>query len=261
MSALAEAALDYARNHGWRVFPLAPGRNKPPLIKNWPAKASADPLVIDEWWALWPHANIGLHTARLLALDVDPRHDGPASLGALLDTYGRLTPTVVQRTPGGGWHYVWRCSAPIGNSAGQLGAGLDVRTRGGYVVLPPSVRRDGTYRWAKGRAPDEIDLADAPEWLVELLRPKPPPPRTAPLTEATDRLVRYALARDLEDVRTAREGARNHTLFCKARALARFDLPRRDLVDDLLAAALTAGLSQGEALATINSAMRSRSAP
>jgi hypothetical protein len=260
-SRLLEAALAYAENLAWRLFPLAPGRNAPPLITSWPERATADPEIISGWWATWPDANIGLSTTNLLALDVDPRHDGSASLASLLEEYGRLSPTVVQRTPGGGWHYVWRCTAPIANSAGQLGRGLDVKTKGGSICLAPSVRRDGVYRWARGFAPDEIDLAEAPEWLVELLRPKPPPehPYNVRKSEASDRLVAFALARDLESVATAPEGQRNHTLFAKARALSRFDIPRADLVDDLLAAALTAGLSHGEALSSIHSALRSRS--
>ena len=252
-SPLPEAAVGYATNLGWPLFPLAPWRNAPPLIEAWPERATADATIIDGWWATWPAANIGLHCAGLLVLDVDPRHDGPASLGALLDTHGRLTPTPVQRTPGGGWHYLYRCSAPLSNSAGQLGRRLDVRTRGGCIALAPSVRRDGSYRWVRGFAPDEIDLAEAPEWLVHLLRPKPPPPRSAPSIEASDRLIAFALARDLDAVACAPDGQRNHTLYCKARGLARFDIPRADFVDDLLAAALTAGLSQSEALATINS--------
>jgi hypothetical protein len=36
MSALADAALGYARNLGWALFPLAPLRNAPPLIEAWP---------------------------------------------------------------------------------------------------------------------------------------------------------------------------------------------------------------------------------
>ena len=75
-----------------------------------------------------------------------------------LEEHGRLWPTVVQRTPSGGLHYLYLCSAPISNSAGQLGAGLDVRSRGGCIALAPSVRRDGAYRWARGFAPDEIDI-------------------------------------------------------------------------------------------------------
>ena len=209
-----------------------------------------------------PNANIGLHCAGLLVLDVDPRHDGPASLGALLDTYGRLTPTVVQRTPGGGWHYLYRCSAPLTNSAGQLGAGLDVRTRGGCIALAPSVRRDGRLPLGARLRPRR----DRPGRSARMARRSCSrrnrlQPRIAEVNRGSDRLVAFALARDLDAIATAPEGQRNHTLFCKARGLSRFDIPRAALVDDLLAAALTAGLSQGEALATISSAFRSGAQP
>jgi hypothetical protein len=66
--------------------------------------------------------------------------------------------------------------------------------------------------------------------------------------------------RDLEAIATAAEGTRNQALFCKARALSRFDIPRADLAQDLLNAARAAGLPDWEATATINSAFRSRSA-
>jgi hypothetical protein len=260
MTPLLEAALGYARNLSWPVFPIAPRRKAPPLIEAWPERATADPIIISEWWAPWPTANIGLHTAGLLVLDIDDRKNGRAALDSLISRFCRLPPTIASHTPNG-WHVFFTCPAHVGNSTGQLAAGLDVRARGGYVVLPPSSRFDGSYRWTPGRAPDEIDLEPAPQWLVDLLCPKPLPPRTAPLTEASDRLVSFALARDLEAVRTAPEGQRNHTLYCKARALSRFDIPRADLAHDLLAAGTAAGLSQPEALATINSAFRSRNVP
>ena len=50
----------------------------------------------------------------------------------------------------------------IRNSAGLLGAGLDVRGEGGYVVVPPS-RTQSSYQWV-----DSSPLAEA-SWLIERL--------------------------------------------------------------------------------------------
>jgi hypothetical protein len=44
--------------------------------------------------------------------------------------------------------------------------GVDVRTKGGFVVVPPSVGKDGTpYEFTSM----EVPIADAPEWLLRLV--------------------------------------------------------------------------------------------
>ncbi|MEZ5691952.1 MAG: bifunctional DNA primase/polymerase [Rickettsiales bacterium] len=46
--------------------------------------------------------------------------------------------------------------------------GVDVRGDGGYVVAPPSLHPNGNnYEWAN--SPFENDIADAPEWLLDLV--------------------------------------------------------------------------------------------
>jgi putative DNA primase/helicase len=265
MTPFAKAALGYARNLDWPVFPIAPGRKAPPLVASWPQRATADPKIVDGWWAIWPDANVGLHCAALLTLDVDARKNGRATLDSLISQFCRLPPTVASLTPNG-WHVFLRCPARVGNSASQLGPGLDVRSRGGYVVLPPSIRADGVYHWAHRRAPDEIDLADAPEWLVRLLTPQPrSPPRPSPRLVMPERLVRYALNQDLEAVRAAPSGRQNATLYVTARKLGRFAaaglLDWGELRDVLAAASVHHDDSERQRLATIHSGLNSRMAP
>ena len=48
------AALDYAKA-GYRLFPQ--DRNKHPCIKDWPHRASSDPLLLRSWWKTFPSAN------------------------------------------------------------------------------------------------------------------------------------------------------------------------------------------------------------
>jgi hypothetical protein len=265
---LATAALAYAASR-WPVFPVAPGSNAPPLITSWPGLATTNRAIICGWWEWRPRANIGLHCRDLFVLDIDPRHNGLASLDILIAKHGRLPPTPTQRTPSGGWHLLFRGTAPgIGNSAGHpaLGPGLDVRTTGGYIVLPPSARPDGRYRWCRERTPDDLPLAPTPDWLLELAATPRHPPSSPTIValdpETSDRLAGYAFGKEIIAVKDAREGTRNKTLYVAARKLGRFcaegTLAWTEVESELLNAAAAAGLEAGKAAATVNSALRSR---
>lgn len=159
------AALTLAQK-GFHVFPLKPGEKAPPLIKNFPKHASADPARITEWWAKWPGANIGIHCVGLVVIDVDIRSGGPKSLQLLEITEG-LDPTFTTITPTGGKHLFYRLPEGhlgVGNSAGKLGPGLDIKTTGGYVLAPGSRVPAGAYRFEAG-----VPIAPAPPWLLSRL--------------------------------------------------------------------------------------------
>jgi hypothetical protein len=173
---LPDAALAYALA-GLPVLPLA---GKVPRIVNGLNGASTDLAVVAEWWARWPEANIGIRTGTdsgLVVLDVDPCSNGRATLEALRREYGPLprTPTVLTGSGGEHMYFRYPATTEVRNSAGKLGAGLDVRGEGGYVVAPPSVHASGNrYTWV--RSLDE-PLADCPPWLLASL---PQGPRLAP---------------------------------------------------------------------------------
>ena len=59
MTRLMRAALKYAQDYQWYVFPLKP-QSKTPLISEWPTEASIDPPTIRGWWQRYPGANIGI---------------------------------------------------------------------------------------------------------------------------------------------------------------------------------------------------------
>jgi len=150
------AALEYAAA-GWRVFPCAA---KVPRTRNGCKDATADPAVITGWWDMWPGADIGVATGDgLLVLDVDGE-PGADTLHELERAHGEL-PATAHAITGGGEHYYFTTTAPIRNSAGKLGPGLDVRGDGGYVVAPPSSHLSGRrYEW--DQAPDEAEVAPLP---------------------------------------------------------------------------------------------------
>jgi Bifunctional DNA primase/polymerase, N-terminal len=271
---LPAAAMRYAAL-GWPVLPLhtpdherpcscwragCPTPGKHPRTRHGLRDASADEAQVQAWWATWPNANVGVITGDLVVIDVDGTH-GRASLTALQRAHRPLPPTLTALT-GHGMHLYFRAGAHrITNSAGRLGAGLDVRGRGGHVVAPPSLHADGhRYRWGTRHRP-----APLPSWLAQLLTATAPrPPRRAPLPSPASghRAQRYlaaALRGELAYVAAARPGTRNDTLNRAAFRLGQLAGAGHGSLDvltaPLLDAALTAGLTEPEALATINSGL------
>ncbi|WP_312017672.1 phage/plasmid primase, P4 family [Bradyrhizobium liaoningense] len=148
---------------------MCTNRGKHPMTPHGVRDATTDRKTIKQWWAANPDANIGIATGKisnLVVVDVDGE-DGKKSLAELVKTYGRLPKTPKVKT-GRGVHYYFRAGRkPFGNSVGSLGAGVDIRGDGGYVVAPGSVHRSGKfYRFLSGRDLDDIEIAQAPEWLI-----------------------------------------------------------------------------------------------
>ncbi len=181
--------IDYAETYaarGWRVLPLywfdetlgrcACGREgctspvKHPigqLVPHGLTDATSEITVLRRWWAMYPKANIGIATGAdsgLVVLDIDPRHGGNEAARDLVKRHGNFTKTLQSRTGSGGLHLIYRHPGiVVRNSAGALGAGLDVRGDGGYIVAPPSNHASGgVYTWADPDTP----LADLPAWMM-----------------------------------------------------------------------------------------------
>ena len=58
---------------------------------------------------------------------------------------------------GGGLHYVFaHPGPPVKNKVDTLGAGLDIRGNGGYIIAPPSLHKSGKrYTWEVVHEPDD----------------------------------------------------------------------------------------------------------
>lgn len=184
---LQRAALAYAGRFGWAVLPLhgvrdgrctcgrrdCPSPGKHPLTKRGVHDASKNPDVIRAWWRRWPWANVAVATgavSRIWALDVDPAAGGEDSLDALEAEHGLLPHTVQSLTGSGGRHILFRYPGQHVPNAVAIAPGLDVRGDGGYIVVAPSIHASGRlYAWELSSRPGEVELAAAPEWLLQLV--------------------------------------------------------------------------------------------
>jgi hypothetical protein len=263
MSDLAAAALGYA-SRGWPVFPCEP-RGKRPLGRLAPHglhDATLDSERITAWWRACAEANIGVScgAAGLFVLDVDGP-EGSATIIALQKQHGALpTSTLWQRTGGGGWQALFRDPAgELGNSARKLGAGLDTRGAGGYIVAPPSVHPSGSaYAWWN----EDAEPLPVPAWIRRLLTVEPRPvAATMPAPQISDRYVEAAIQSEAAAVASTPAGARNATLNAATFSLARLigeHLSEQQLYAAMRNAAAACGLPAGEADRTIRSAINAR---
>lgn len=176
MMTIREAALSYVQR-GWSIFMLKPRSKFPLQSKNMGGKgvkdATRDAVRAAKWCETFPNANIGIATgvaSGFFVVDVDPRHGGDETLAALERAHGSLPQSPIAHTGGGGQHRLFQHVAGVGNSASRLGAGLDVRGDGGYIVAAPSIHENGRpYAWSVDHDPADMPIAPAPQWLLELI--------------------------------------------------------------------------------------------
>jgi hypothetical protein len=195
----------------------------------------------------------------LVVVDVDPAHGGDAALERLIAQHGSLPQTLTVLTGSGGRHFYFsHPGRTVRNSAGTMGAGLDIRGDGGYVVAPPSRHiTGGVYQWA-----DSGCLAALPSWL-EQPRPQPVPLRDEvmhPRRQAdSSAWANQALWGELARVRQSQPGRRNNDLnraaFALGQLVASGHLDAEIVHDLLVEAGLAVGLGDREVAATVHSGL------
>lgn len=159
---------------GLSVFPLRNG-SKDPATANGFRDATRDPQKLA---SLFPegHTQIGVvpGSGGLLVIDLDIKDGatGELDLEFLEERHAPLPETLVTLSPSGGRHYWFRKTRDVEIGNAKLGGfhALDVRSDRGYVCVHPTETPKGSYYFdnASGEfEPDEI--ADAPEWLMDLL--------------------------------------------------------------------------------------------
>lgn len=162
---LLESALKLASKHFY-VFPLAPNTKDQPLFKGWQELATHDENQIREWWTKWPNANIGIYTGKfnggheaLLVIDVDNKGDKKGDETLLkLELEGFEFPTTaMQITPTGGKHLIYRVKEAVKQGVNVLGPGLDIRSKGGYIVGAGSFINGVPYKLIESEMPEATE--------------------------------------------------------------------------------------------------------
>lgn len=270
---IANAAASYAERLGFAVFGVAADCRTPIKVKgqfeHGCHDATSDPAEVRRRWMRHPDANLAVACgpkSGVFVLDIDAKGavNGFESLARLEAQHGPLPLSWLTLTPSGGEHRWFRQpeGLELRNKVGlrvyhpdgsrTVYDGLDIRTAGGSVALPPSAKPHGSYRW--GVKPSDRPLADAPGWLIALASdpPLPPRPPRAPLRLASsDRAARYverALDGECRAVAEFKQGGRNLRLFQAAANLGELvagGLLPQDLAEKCLeTAAADCGLLQ-----------------
>lgn len=153
---------------GWSVFPchsIVRGRctcskgincespGKHPRTHNGVKDSTTSLETVRSWMQRWPDSNWAVACGRLsdlVVIDIDPRKNGFDSIDELEQNRpdGPLPMTLMSSTGGAGKHLFYAYpDQPVGNRNPWL-PGVDVKSDGGYVILPPSSHiSGGRYDW------------------------------------------------------------------------------------------------------------------
>ncbi len=211
---------------GFHVFPCR-SNSKLPAIEGFPTRASCDPRAVESLFTS-QNCNIGISTSRynggsaLVAVDVDKKdgRNGFDTISQLKDLGFDFPKTLVQRTPSGGRHLIYSNPTPVKHGTNVLGVGIDIRSRGSYIVGPGSTIDGKFYAWE-----NDLPIAPCPEWILKKCEIKPPPVTLLPNVDSA------ALARAevyLKSIAPAVKGTRNHLAFLAACKIKDFGLDLND---------------------------------
>lgn len=195
---LARGAEYYASVLNWYIFPCHgivdgrctcgksedPGqRGKHPASSHGQKDATTDGATIAGWWATDPNYNVGVFCkpSGFFVVDIDPRSGGLESFDKFEALLGEGLPATVEAQTGihsmqgrevRGRHLYFKYSGNenlVGNLKAANLPGIDIKFDG-YVLAPPSRHHSGAeYSWKPGHAPWEMQMADAPQYLIDAI--------------------------------------------------------------------------------------------
>lgn len=267
------AAHGYAET-GQPVFACASGQKVPAIPAAHPSgsdcrgecgrdghgfyDATTDHATIERWWSSHPGWNVAIATGAPGpdVLDVDrhgPREEdsGYPALSKLIREGLVANPNATVRTPSGGTHLYF---AGTGQGNGHMAKQhLDFRSKGGYVVAPPSTVGGKPYEVVgqahlSGRT---VEWAKIRDFLEPPAKQVSAPARPGSEQSSAERIIGY--------VGWQEHGNRNGSLYWATHELMRLGQLTEENRGRLIEASVRSGLAGGqrEAERTVQSALRS----
>ena len=227
-------ALEYL-TRGWSVIPTRTNKKSIGAWKIWQAQRMTDAQARTNF----KRAEVaGLAVvcgavSNVTVLDIEAHALERECVKAWLELAGNAPRA---RSGGGGLHlyfsFAGEANKPLNVDGVHLG---DVKSEGGYVILPPSSHPSGNpYRWEAGQPQQLEPMPESLKAMLEALDSKPaarpaqtPAPaakqsRTLTGSDPLEAYVKAALEKECDAVRHAPEGTGNITLNKAAFALGQF---------------------------------------
>lgn len=252
LSALAHALR--LATHGLRVFPC---RDKRPCCPQGFHAASAEHDEVRRLWRLYPGPQVGVACDdKFCVLDLDLQHD--EALAWHEQHRDRLPLTRSHATPSGGRHLLYKPHPDVRCTAGKIAPHVDTRGAGGYLIWWPAAGFDVMHG---------TTLAEFPDFLLPLLKPKPAPIVLPSVTWDARREARRHAPAKLHGIITkvldTQEGNRNAILFWAATRVRDMwlhgelsHLDQGDAIATLVRAGMEIGLPLREVEQTIRSGIK-----
>lgn len=161
MITLREQAHIYLKN-GWNIFPLGSMSKRPNFkclvdtgfwelnekrekVAKWEQfqtqRVTKD--LIDKWWTIDPNANIGLICGKIsgvTVIDIDIKNIPENELISAEKIRWKICDaTLTSITGTGGLHLFCKYAPGVPNSKKRVHPQIDIKSDGGYVLLPPSI--------------------------------------------------------------------------------------------------------------------------
>ena len=206
---------------GLKVYPLCT-KSKRPIEKGGFHNATNDINKVVECWAKYPYANIAISTGNngasssgivVIDLDIDNEKgiDGKKSLMEWEQAQGIKINrnTWVAKTGRGGYHFYYKTEKSIKSSTSKVLNGVDIIADLKGIIAPPSVHPNGNrYKWIKGHAPRNINIAELGPTELKLIENYKP-------NTYSEHTTKSFYDFEVDNDGTIVSGCRNDTIFRK----------------------------------------------